>query len=289
VAEAEQLYAAFRSVCPSDENGDMLPPLEQLKDGGSGWFAIANAVDAIAAPATESTEPYEVDLVPIDPRVAPDGIEIQESEDERPTKITVRGFTASDLCVADYGSDRFLHAVFARAMNIDLDTVEWRMDPRDVKDGMALCLAATGRDASDLCPDIYFDGGGKQALAGAPEFAWMKVAQALLTEIDGTIARVRCRTPGVGTLTIGPLRAGHIRMHGGTAARETEWMGRLTALAKASGRSLGLMLGLRVEDAMSAWAAFEFLKKKAEQRPNTATAARLSSMSTDGGPKISTI
>jgi hypothetical protein len=260
VADAAQLYAAFRSVCSVDEDGDLLLPLEQLEDGGRGWFAIANSVSTVAAPATDTTEPYEVDLVPIAPRMAPDGKEIQESEDERPTKIKIRGFTAADLCVPHYGTDLFNHSAFARAMGIDLDTVEWRMDPSDVDGGMALCMQATGRDADSLCREIYFEGGGKQFIAGVPEAAWSKVAQALLTEIDGTVARVRCRTPGVGTLTIGPIRAGHIRLHTGTAAREnSEWMGRLVALAKASDRALGVMLTLRPEDCVHAWEAFETL------------------------------
>jgi len=279
VADAEQLYAAFRSVCPVDENGDLLPPLEQLEDGGRGWFAIANAVKEIAAPAADMTEPYEVDLVPIEPRMAPDGMEIQESEDERPTKITIRAFTAADLCVAEFGSDKFLHAVFARATGVDLDTIEWRMDPSDVEGGFALCGGATGDDASDLCRSTYIEGGGAQHLEGVPGQAWMQVALTLLTEIEGSVARVRCRTPGVGTLTIGPIRAGHFRMHAGIAARETEWKGRLTALAKACDRSLGQMLALRPEDAIRAWEAFEELKKKAGQRQNTAIADRLSSLS----------
>lgn len=290
MAEAEQLYAAFRSVCPVDENGELLLPLEKLEDSGRGWFAIANAVDAVAAPATDTAEPYEVDLVPIPPRMGPDNIEIQESEDERPTKITIRGFTAADLCVAHL-DDRVKHAIFAHAMGIDLDTVEWRMDPGDVDGGIALCLQANGRDAANLCRDIYFDGGGKQMIAGVPELAWIEVAQTLLTEIDGTVARVRCRTPGVGVLSIGPIRAGHVRLHMGTAAREkSEWMGRLVALAKASNRALGMMLSLRPEDAVHAWEAFEALKKKAGQQQNTAIGARLSSTSTAaGGPKISMI
>jgi hypothetical protein len=289
MADAAQLYAAFRSVCSVDEDGDLLLPLEQLEDGGRGWFAIANSVSAVATPATDTLEPYEVDLVPIAPRMAPDGGAIQESEDERPTKITIRGFTASDLCVAHL-DDRINHAIFARAMGIDLDTVEWRMDPGDVVGGIALCLQAAGRNAADLCRDIYFEGGGKQLLAGVPELAWIEVAQALLTEIDGTVARVRCRTPGVGVLTIGPIRAGHMRLHTGTAAREkSEWMGRLVALAKASERPLGMMLELRVEDAIHAWEAFDELKKKAGQQQTTAIGARLSSTSSAaGGQKTST-
>ena len=107
----------------------------------------------------------------------------------------------------------------------------------------------------------------------------------LLTEIDGNVARVRCRTPGVGTLKIGPLRAGHLRLHAGTAARENEWKGRLVALAKAADRPLGLMLALRPEDAIHAWDAFEALKKKAGQQQNTAIAARLSSRSKAAGVK----
>jgi hypothetical protein len=289
VADAAQLYAAFRSVCPVDENGDLLLPLEQLEDGGRGWFAIANAVKDIAAAATDTTEPYEVDLVPIEPRLASDGIEIQESEDERPTKITIRGFTSADLCVAQYGRDQFLHAVFARVTGVDLDTIEWRMDPSDVEGGIALCGQANGEDASSLCRSTYVEGGGKQLVKGVPVQAWAELAQTLLTEIDGNVARVRCRTPGVGVLTIGPLRAGHIRLHAGTAERETEWKGRLVALAKACDRPLGQMLALRPEDAVHAWEAFETLKKKAGQQQNTAIAARLSSTFTAGGdPKTST-
>jgi len=288
VADAAQLYAAFRSVCPVDEDGDLLQQLEQLEDGGRGWFAIANAVSTVATPAADTLEPYEVDLVPIASRMAPDGGEIQESEDERPTKITIRGFTAGDLCVRQFGSDLFMHAVFAKTTGIDLDTIEWRMDPGDVEGGIALCMQAGGRDAADLCREIYFDGGGKQALSGVPEIAWIEVAQALLTEVDGDIARVRCRTPGVGVLTIGPIRAGHIRMHTGTAARETQWKGRLLALAKACDRALGQMLALRPEDAVCAWDAFEALvKKKATQQQSSAIGARLFSTSTAGAPKTS--
>lgn len=285
MAEAEQLYAAFRSVCPVDENGELLLPLERLEDGGRGWFAIANAVSTVAAPATDTTEPYEVDLVPIAPRMGPDNIEIQESEDERPTKITIRAFTAADLCVTHL-DDRLKHAVFARAMGIDLDTVEWRMDPSDVEGGIALCVQANGRDAANLCRDIYFEGGGEQFIEGVPELAWIEVAQALLTEIDGNVARVRCRTPGIGVLTIGPIRAGHMRLHTGTATREkSEWMGRLAALAKASDRALGHMLALRPEDAIHAWEAFEALKKKAGQQQSTAIGARLSGTFSPGADK----
>jgi hypothetical protein len=291
VAEAAQLYAAFRSVCPVDEEGDLLLPLEQLEDSGRGWFAIANALKTVAAPATDTTEPYEVDLVPIAPRIAPDGIAITESEDERPTKLKIRGFTAADLCVAEYGSDRFTHAVFARAMGIELDTVEWRMDPSDVEGGIALCGDAMGDDASDICRRIYFEGGGTQLIARAPAQAWSEVAEALLFEVDGAVARIHCRTPGVGIMTIGPIRAGHMRLHTGTAAREkSEWKGRLVALAKASDRALGQMLALRPEDAVHAWGAFEALKKKAGQQQNTAIGARLSAMSSAAhtGPKTST-
>lgn len=289
MADAEQLYAAFRSVCPVDENGDLLLPLSQLEDGGRGWFAIANALSTIAAPATDITEPYEVDLVPIAPRMAEDGLEIQESEDERPTKITIRGFTAADLCVAHL-DDRLMHLVLARTIGVDFDTIEWRMEPSDVQGAIELCSAANGDDASVLCRSIYFEGGGTQLIAGVSALAWAEVSQTLLTEFDGSIARVRCRTPGVGTLTIGPIRAGHTRLHTGTAARETEWKGRLVALAKASDRSLGQMLALRPEDAVHAWEAFEQLKKKAGRRPTTAIAARLSSTSSPvGDKKTSTI
>jgi hypothetical protein len=289
MADAEQLYAAFRSVCPVDENGDLLLPLEKLEDGGRGWFAIANSLKAVAEPATDITDPYEVDLVPIAPRIASDGEEIKESEDERPTKIKIRALAAADLCVAQYGTGRFVHAVFARAMGIELDTVEWRMDPSDVEGGMALCMQASGRDADSLCREIYYEGGGTQRITDVPDAAWSAVARTLLTEINGSVARVHCRTPGVGVLTIGPLRAGHFRLHAETAEREqSEWMGRLVALAKACDRPAGQMLALRTEDAIHAWEAFEALKKKAVQQPNTPIGSRLSLLSTTGAKKTST-
>jgi hypothetical protein len=288
MADAEQLYAAFRSVCPVDETGGLLPAtLAEVKDGGRGWFAIANAVDEIARPALDVTAPYDVDLVEIPPRIAADGLPIQESEDERPTKIRIRAFTAADMCVREWGTERGAHAVFAKAVGVDLHTVEHRMAISDVQGGVALCNLAGGDDAAELCRQKYFAGGGEQAIDLDHETmtaAWSAVARALLVEIDGEIARVRCRTPGIGTLTIGPLRAVHLSTHTGTAVRETEMMGRLAAIAKASDRALGQMLALRPEDALAAWYAFDTLKKKAEARSNTAIAAKLSSLYT-AGPK----
>lgn len=288
--EAAKLYAAFRSVCSEDDNGDPLRPLEQLADGGRGWFALANSVKTIAEPAADTIDPYQVDLLPIQPRVAPDGLEIQESEDERPTKVTIRALTAGDLCVREYGTDRFTHAVYARALGVELNTFEWRMDISDSKGAMMLCTKAGGRDASTMCRDLYYEGGGKQQLDDAPDLAWILVSQALLTEYNGDVARVRCRTPGIGTLTIGPIRAGHTRVHTGTAARENEWTGRLAALAKASERALAQMMALRPEDAFAAWEAFETLvKKKASLQGTSPIGARLSSMFTAGaGPTSKT-
>ncbi len=290
MVEAAQLYAAFRSVCSVDDDGELLPPLERLEDGGRGWFALANSVKAIAEPPSDSVDPYPIDLIPISPRMAPDGEPIQESEDERPTKVTIRALTAADLCVREYGTDRFTHAVFARALGVELDTFEWRMDISDVQGALMLCSKAGGREASTLCRDLYYEGGGKQALDDAPDLAWIKVSQALLTEYDGDVARVRCRTPGMGVLTIGPIRAGHTRMHMGTAARENEWTGRLAALAKASERALGQMLVLRPEDAFAAWEAFETLvKKKQSQQQNSPIGAKLSSMFSTGAGLTSKI
>jgi len=290
MVEASTLYAAFRSVCPVDDNGELLLPLERLADGGRGWFAIANSVKAVAEPATDMSDPYQIDLIPIPPRVAPDGGEIVESEDERPTKVTIRALTAEDLCVREYGTDRFTHAVFARALGVELDTVEWRMDISDVQGAILLCSKAGGREASTMCRDLYYAGGGKQPLDDAPDLAWIRVSQALLTEYDGDVARVRCRTPGIGTLTIGPIRAGHTRVHTGTAARENEWTGRLAALARASDRALGQMMVLRPEDAFAAWEAFETLvKKKASLQATSPIGARLSSTFTAGaGPTSKT-
>lgn len=283
-ADAEALYAAFRSAVSVDDDGSLLPPqLDGIADGGRGWFAIANAIEQVAAPAADVIEPYDYDLLEIPPRIASDGQPVQESEDERPTKITIRQLTAADLCAPHYGTDRFQGSIFARAMGIDLDTVEWRMDPSDYEAGFRLCLEAAGLDAAELCKRAYFDGGGKQLLHDAPDVAWTAVAGELLTTIDGDVVRVRCRTPGIGTLTMGPLRYGHLRTYRGAAARDTEWHGRIVAIAKASDRSVGAINALRIDDAIVAWDAFETLKKKVEARATSRVVAVLSSRSSAGG------
>lgn len=284
--DGQQLYDAFRSSCAVDDDGDPLLPMEQLPDRGRGWYSLARSIDQIAAEPTDVDAPYDVDLIEIPKRFLQDGTEIIEGPAERPSKITVRAFRADDLCVSSWGSDEYMHAVFARAVGLDLSTVEWRMDPADVEAGTRLCGAAGGADADDLCSSLYSGGGGEQLLKSSEPVmlhAWIEVARAALTTYDGDTARVRCRTPGVGEIVIGPLKAGHLRLHTGTAQRTNEWNGRLVALAKAGDRSRAEIGSLRTEDVFNLWAAFEKLKKKVEQRTITLVAGQLSRRSSQAG------
>ena len=285
-SDAQRVYDAFRAVVPVDANGEPLPAFEALADGGKGWFAVVNARDKIATPPTDVREAYEVDLREIDKRVDDEGDEIIEDDSERPSKITIRPNVADDLCVPAYGLAEFPNHVFARTVGLPIDTVEWRLWPEDVEAGKVLNTESSGRSAAEECVQAYIDGGGTQDVGEMEMYgAWQAVARELLTTYHDGFALVRCRTEGVGTLKVGPLRSGHLRIYQGEALSKTEWDGRLAALAKTTGRDCRR---LRVDDAQRLGGAFDTLKKKVEDKINTIVGARLSTPSSTGGPKTST-
>jgi hypothetical protein len=284
--DAQRVYDAFRSIVSVDANGVPLPALEDLADGGAGWFAVVNARDEIASPPTDTREPYDLELREIEKRFDDEGDEIVEAADERPSKITIRANVADDLCVPSYGRAEFANDVFARTVGLPLDTVEWRLWPEDSESGKHLCAAASGMDGAEACVHAYINGGGTQAIGELEMYGgWQAAARELLTTYHDGFALVRCRTEGVGTLKVGPLRSGHLRIYQGVALSKTEWDGRLDALAKATGRDCRR---LRVDDVQHLWGAFDTLKKKVEAKTNTIVGARLSSPSSTDGPKTST-
>lgn len=291
--DAKRIYNAFRAAAPTnraglpiDADGVVLPDLEKLQDGGAGWFAVVNNVEQLAAPPTDARETYEMPITEIEPRRDDDGEIIIESSEERPASLTIRPRVADDLCVPGYGSGVFENGALARMLGLPIETLEWRLDPADTEAARVLMIQADGTEAAEVCAKIYEDGGGTQALTIFAFYdAWRHAARATLTTYHDDHALVRCRTHGAGTLKVGPLRSGHLRIYQETALRATEWDGRLDALAMATGRDTRLM---RVEDVMNLWAAFDVLKKKVEDRRNSIVESMLSATSSTDDTKTST-
>jgi hypothetical protein len=281
--EAKRIYDAFRAVRPVDADGIALPELEQLADGGAGWFAVVNHRDQVAEPPRNMHEPYDVEIREIEPRRDDEGDIIIE---ELPTKITIRPRVADDQCVPEYGGDASENAVFARTLGLPLDIVEWRMWPEDTEAGKILVADAAGTEGAEVCERLYREGGGTQKISTLPFYAgWRAVAREVLTTYHDAYALVRCRTPEVGTLKVGPLRSGHLRIYQSRALASTEWDGRLEALAKATGRDCRR---LSLEDARHLWDAFDTLKKKVETRRNSIVASMWSATSSTDDPTTST-
>jgi hypothetical protein len=304
-ATAEQLYEAFREACPVDDDGAPLPDFGKLPGGARGWFAIVNEIERIAAPPSDTSAPTVVP-VEIPERVASTGVVIVESPRERPSTLTLRAHRADDMRVRqDPASEEFEYAVFARLVGVELRTIMERMDIADVEAYRMFCHEAAGTDCAQACCDVYHaadpDGPRLTSNHGAMLDGWRNVALVLMIDIDGNVAAVRCRTPGVGTIKIGPLRIGHLTAMRQATADAGEWAGRLVGVSRASGISEATLRDLRLEDAVAVWVAFATLKKKADERTaekiverqslpsstGSTSAARLSSQSSAASPPTS--
>jgi len=194
---------------------------------------------------------------------------------------------AGDLCHREHdeGTAAFDMAIRAHVHGIELSMLEDRLDPADAEAANVLLHNATGKDAWQVMRQVYWAAGGLVANAGI--HSWRAAALALLADDTDGYYLLRCRTPGIGTLKIGPYRVGHMRTYDDVSLRKTEWEGRLAALAKATGRERGELATMRIEDADRAWSVLQILKKKADRRARSIVDARLSSTSTDGDGKTS--
>ena len=231
--------------------------------------------------------PGQIELAsPIEKRYTSDGTEILEA---LPTALSVRPMTAADLCVPGLGTERFTAQIRARVHGVDVDVLEWRIDPAEADAAYWALIDATGVDLWNLIRERYLDAGGEVpgADGDALVLAWQRAALAAVTDDHESYILVRCRTPSLGTLKVGPLRLGHLRIHREIAAERTEWDGRLAALSKIVGKTIDELRAARIEDANTLWSAVMVLQKKTEDRANLLFARRLSTRSTGGGPETS--
>lgn len=295
---AARVYLAFQQGAAED--GLELPDWSGLgREGSRPWFAVAAAIGYIAAVPGDTKEPYDYDLEmkvePIqisDAFTEGDGSKISDANDEVmieviPETLRIRPMVAGDLYHREYdkGSAAFDMAIRAHIHGIELDMLEERLDPADADAANILLRDVTGADAWYVMRKIYLDAGGLVVDAGI--HGWRAAAHELLADENDRYYLLRCRTPGLGTLKIGPYRVGHMRTYDDVSVRKTEWEGRLAALAKATGRELGELEGIRIEDADRAWSCLQILKKKVDRRTRSIVAARRSSTSTAGDGQTS--
>ncbi len=295
---AARVYLAFRDGAAED--GLELPDWSALgREGSRPWFAVAAAIGQIAAVPGDTKEPYDYELgtkvepIPLSEAFTEgDGTKISDANDEViieviPETLRIRPMVAGDLYHREYddGNAAFDMAIRAHIHGIDLDMLEERLDPADADAANVLLRDVTGADAWYAMRKIYLDAGGQVVDAGI--HGWRAAAHEILAEEADGYCLLRCRSPGLGTLKIGPYRVGHMRTYDDVSVRKTEWEGRLASLAKATGRELVELEGMRIEDADRAWSCLQILKKKADQRARFIVAARLSSTSTAGDGQTS--
>lgn len=269
-----------------------LPDFDALPDKGKAWFAAANAIDRVLEPPI-TAEPWDYQLtVPLEQRKMPDGTVIIE---QLPTSLHIRPRVAADLCAGDRhdGAEAQQNAIYAKIHGVDLDMLEWRLDAADVQAASLAVDAAGGEEAAGILARAFDAAGGVVLDVDGnevpdPGLAWWTATQEALTTDQGEYCLLQCRTPGIGTVKIGPIRSGHLRIYDDAAAQHGPWRGRLDALAVITGKTAAEIDNLRPEDALRAWGVVERLKKKLEVRALSNFAAARSTQSTAGAEKTST-
>lgn len=196
--------------------------------------------------------------------------------------------TAADLCLPEYngGQAEYNVAIRARVMGIDMTMLEERVDLADYEEAKWLLQEANGHDAPIEMRSAFEAAGGERLVEDDIE-GWRAAALELLTDEVDNYYLVRTRTPGLGTVKIGPLRVKHTRIYEDVATEQTEWDGRLAALAAASGKSVDELNAARIEDVDTLWTCFAMLKKKSETQALLRYGSRLSSRSMGGPGKMS--
>jgi hypothetical protein len=296
---AARIYLAFQRAAAED--GITVADWSDLgREGSRPWFAVAAAADEIVSAPKDVEEPYDYEL---QTKVEPiklseaftegDGTAISDVDDGVlveviPDKLRIRPMVAGDLYLREFdeGTAAFNLALRAHVHGIERDMLEFRLDPADAEAAYMFLVKATGTDAWQVMRDIYLGAGGLIEDVGV--HGWRAATHALLAEETDAYYLLRCRTPGIGTIKIGPIRVGHMRIYDDVSSEKTEWEGRLAALASATGRRLSDLERMRIEDVVHAWSCFQILKKKADLRARSIVGARLSSLSTGGdGPTSS--
>ncbi len=290
MSKAAEVYDAYADALRRAELKD-LPPFDEAPDQARPWFAIANNLDAILAPP-EVAEPSDYELrVPIERQPlseftgVTDGLPGPADEyrmEVLPTSLKIRPLIADDLCRREFVQGPEAHdlAVRAHVHEVGLEYLEWRIDPGDADAAYYLANSATGVAAWQAVVDVY-EGAGGERIEGDLD-AWQTATLALVSDEDGQATLVRCRTPGLGTVRVGPLRLGHIKLYEREAIEKDEWHGRLVALAKATGLPEGQLRKARIEDVLRLWMTLMIQKKKADARALIFFGAAVSSPSTTG-------
>ncbi len=305
---AARVYSAYRSAIQNSDEATgpladaiaTLPKWTDLPDKGRPWFAVCNAIEEfVATPKTR--EPFDYELsVPVPPRriadefVDADGKAPATNEvlpETLPETLRIRPIVAGDLCVPEHGmgTAAFNHAMRAKIHGIDTKMLEWRIDAADAAAAFYLLNDATTNDAWSLMRSRFIEEGGEPLLPmGAELIGWQAAALELFRDEQEGYFLLRCRSEGLGTVKVGPLRVGHTRVYEDVAEEETEWDGRLEATAIATKTDVEVLRSGRVEDAVRLWSCVQELKKKANERALLLYAAQRSSPSTGGDGKTST-
>lgn len=301
VSPAARAYRAF-CIAMQPVRGPVFPEFTELRDGAEKpWFAVANALERyLEPPKTEAPSKYELGtpIAPIrigdmfqqqDGSPVPAGEADQLVPEDLPTHLNIRPLIAADLCVPEFadGDAAFNLAIQAQVHEIDLELLEWRIDPADGEAANYMIHKASGLDAWQLIKKTFAAGGGKLVPGEDDSRGWKAVSLALFAEPKDDYYLLRCRTPGLGTVKVGPYRLGHGKILEDTVKRSTEWAGRLLALSKMVERPIELISHARIEDVDRMWSLFDVLEKKTEERVSLRIALLSSSLSTAGDGKTS--
>jgi len=290
---AERMCFAYHRECARLDDSVEQPVFHKLPDKGAAWFAVANAQERILAdPKTE--DPFDYELVhPIEVWRDKSGDIVAE---QIPTSVRIRPIVTGDLRVPPReAAEDYNAAVLAQVLGIEFGMFQWRMNAADAQAIGMLVRNATGLDACEILEATFLQAGGVPALDD-DGLAWVAVAREMLVTEQEGFALVRCRTPGVGTLRVGPLRNGHLTLHSKVAATRGEWAGRIAALTKACAGAadganetpVSTIEHLRAEDSGMLWDAFEEQKKKLRVEGTSHFGRARSTRSTGGIPSSST-
>jgi hypothetical protein len=287
---AERLCFAYHRECARINEQRGLEPVKQpvffeLPDKGAAWFEVANAKDRVLE-QPKSIEPFDYELVhPIEKWIDKAGDVVPE---QIPTKLRIRPVVTGDLRVAPVlAAEDYNAAVVAQLLGIDFGMFMWRMHAADVQAASALIRHSAGLDAAEILEAVFLKAGGVPAL-DEDSTAWAAAAREMLVIEQEDFALVTCRTPGVSTLQVGPLRQGHLSLYDRTAAARGDWAGRIVALAKATNQPDSTIEHLRPEDSVLLWDAFSEQKKKLSVEGQLNFGQALSMRSTGGLPTTST-
>lgn len=295
---AGRLYRTYCNVVRielGDSVADGLPGFAALPEQGAAWYAVAAAIPLASKPLEplasleykieDEIRPMIIGAAVGDPGGEVSG-EVYKTND--PTTLTIRPMVAGDLAAGSQhplGSSAEDDERIAAVLGIDVVLYLDRLSMADAQAAKHLVYSAAGEDAWVVLRRAFALAGGEPIEGDA--VAWAAVAWKALSTEQGNSDLVVCRTPGVGTLQVGPLTTRHWQRHNDVADAQGEWPGRLAVVAAATGKDLEVIKSLRPEDMIRLWYSVLALKKKSEATSTLRYVAALSSQSTAGPTETS--